>query len=190
MSEDILKDNRKQYENGLPGTDGQAITAPTNWGKVPVSQSLIYAFDTDAGNRGLQDVGLDGLNDAEEADKFSDFGRFEDPAADNYQFFLAADGSIVNRYKNYNGTQGNSPVDVGDTNRGSTTFPDVEDINKDNTMNTIDSYFKFSVPIAPGATVGDGFVVDERPFNQQTSDGGTVRGRWLLYKVPIEAPTR
>ena len=190
MSEDILKDNRKQYENGLPGTDGQAITAITNWGKVPVSQSLIYAFDTDAGNRGLQDVGLDGLNDAEEADKFSNFSGFEDPAADNYQFFLAADGSVVNRYKNYNGTQGNSPVDVGDTNRGSTTLPDVEDINKDNTMNTIDSYFKFSVPIEPGAAVGSGYVVDERPFSQQTSDGGTVTGRWLLYKVPIDAPTR
>jgi len=189
MSEDILKDNRKQYENGLPGTDGAATTFTNNLGKVPVSQSLIYAFDTDRANRALQDVGLDGLNDAEEAAANPQFTGI-DPAGDNYQFFLAANGSVVNRYKNYNGTQGNSPVDVGDTNRGATTLPDVEDINKDNTMNTIDSYYKFSVPIAPRAAVGVGYVVDERPFSRQASDGTTVTGRWLLYKVPIEAPTR
>ncbi|KGO88038.1 SprA protein [Flavobacterium rivuli WB 3.3-2 = DSM 21788] len=190
MSEDILKDNRKQYENGLPGTDGSATVFPSVFGKVPVSQSLIYAFDTDRANRALQDVGFDGLNDVEERDANPAFGGYEDPAGDNYQFFLAANGSVVNRYKNYNGTQGNSPVDVGDTNRGSTTLPDVEDINKDNTMNTIDSYFKFSVPIAPRAAVGVGYVVDERPFRREASDGTTITGRWLLYKVPIDAPTR
>ena len=190
MSEDILKDNRKQYENGLPGTDGSATTVTNPLGRVPVSQSLIYAFDTDRANRALQDVGLDGLGDAEEAAANPLFRGIDDPAGDNYQFFLAADGSVVNRYKNYNGTQGNSPVDVGDTNRGSTTLPDVEDINKDNTMNTIDSYFKFNVPIAPRAAVGVGFVVDERPFSREASDGTTVTGRWLLYKVPIDTPTR
>ncbi|MXN92282.1 cell surface protein SprA [Flavobacterium sp. Sd200] len=190
LSEDILKDNRKQYENGLPGTDGNAITVDTDWGKVPVSQSLIYAFDTNSANRGLQDVGLDGLNDAEEAQEFPDFRGYEDPAADNYQFFLSASGNVVERYKNYNGTQGNSPVDVGATNRGSTTLPDVEDINKDNTMNTIDAYFRYTIPVEPNATPGTGYVVDERPFDRNTSDGGRVTGRWLLYKVPIDAATR
>jgi cell surface protein SprA len=189
LSEDILKDNRKQYENGLPGTDGNAITFTSVWGKVPVSQSLIYAFDTDNNNRALQDVGLDGFNDAEEAAAHPGFSA-EDPAADNYQFFLSASGSVVDRYKNYNGTQGNSPVDVGATNRGSTTLPDVEDINKDNTMNTIDAYYKYTIPVQPNATPGEGFVVDERPFTRTASDGTTVTGRWLLYKVPIDAPTR
>jgi cell surface protein SprA len=51
ISEDILKDNRKQYENGLPAVGGTQPTFTTVWGKVPVSQSLIYAFDTDASNR-------------------------------------------------------------------------------------------------------------------------------------------
>jgi cell surface protein SprA len=42
-------------------------TIETNWGKVPATQSLIYAFDTNADNRVLQDIGLDGLNNQQEA---------------------------------------------------------------------------------------------------------------------------
>lgn len=188
ISEDILKDNRKQYENGLPEAGGNQPTFTTVWGKVPVSQSLIYAFDTNNANRAVQDVGLDGLNDTDEAQAYPQFAGLEDPAADNYQFFLSASGNVIDRYKNYNGTEGNSPVDVGNTNRGSTTLPDTEDVNRDNTMNTIDAYFRYRIPIAPGATPGQGYVVDERPFTGvQLPNGETATGRWLLYKVPIEA---
>src|SRR5690606_22371966 len=123
ISEDILKDNRKQYENGLPAVGGTQPTFTTNWGKVPVSQSLIYAFDTDEANRALQDVGFDGLNDAEEATAYAaqGYGGYADPSGDNYQYFLEASGDIINRYKNYNGVENNSPVDVGQNNRGATT---------------------------------------------------------------------
>ncbi|WP_116789592.1 cell surface protein SprA [Flavobacterium psychrotrophum] len=188
MSEDILKDNRKQYENGLPGANSTSPVFTTAWGKVPVSQSLIYAFDTEGGNRALQDVGLDGLSDAEEAAMFPGFTG-DDPAADNYQFYLSARGSIVDRYKNYNGTQGNSPIDVGDTNRGSTTLPDVEDINKDNTMNTIDAYFKYQIPIGPNAVPGTGYVVDARYNEREQMEEGTTPRRWLLYKIPVKNAT-
>ncbi|TRW26501.1 cell surface protein SprA [Flavobacterium zepuense] len=186
ISEDILKDNRKQYENGLPGTDGAATTFSTVWGKVPVSQSLIYAFDTDAANRGLQDAGFDGILDAEEG-AGTPFAGQPDPAQDNYQFFLSADGDVINRYKNYNGTQGNSPVDVGDTNRGNTTLPDTEDVNRDNTMNTIDAYYRYTIPVGPSAVVGTGYLVDERPstVDADLPDGTTTPYRWLLYKIPI-----
>lgn len=187
ISEDILKDNRKQYENGLPEAAGNQPTFTSVWGKVPVSQSLIYAFDTDSANRGVQDVGFDGLADDQEAAQFQPFGQYSDPSADNYQFFLSATGNVLDRYKNYNGTEGNSPVDVGNNNRGNTTLPDVEDINRDNTMNTIDAYFKYEIPMVPGVIPGQGYVVDERPFNVQKADGtGNVTGRWLLYKVPVQ----
>jgi len=186
ISEDILKDNRKQYENGLPGTNGNDPTFTSAWGKVPVSQSLIYAFDTNTANRNLQDVGLDGLSDEEENVMFAGFDP-EDPSADNYQFFLSANGNVLDRYKRYNGTEGNSPVDVGNNNRGSTTLPDTEDINRDNTMNTIDAYFQYTIPIQPGVQPGEGYVVDQRPFDGRTAaDGTTLQGRWLLYKVPVQ----
>src|SRR5690606_30378594 len=133
LSEDILKTGRKQYENGLPPDGGSQGTTPTIYGKVPTNQSLIYAFDTEGQERINQDLGLDGANDALEAELFPLFGGLPDPAGDNYTYFLQAEGDIVTRYKNYNGTQGNSPSEVTQTNRGSTTLPDVEDYNRDNT---------------------------------------------------------
>jgi cell surface protein SprA len=46
-----------------------------------------------------------------------------------------------------NGVEGNSIVDITNANRGSTTVPDVEDINRDNTMNTINAY-EYSIDVA------------------------------------------
>ena len=196
ISEDILRDNRKQYENGLPGTNGTALVVSSLWGNVPASQSLIYAFDTDSANRELQDVGLDGLNDAQEAVKFPEFAGLDDPSGDNYQYYLNASGEIIDRYKNYNGLQGNSPVSVGDSNRGSSTLPDTEDINKDNTMNTIDAYYTYQVPIGPNAIPGTGYVVDVRERSNQDGfngevqmEEGTTPARWILYKIPVKSMT-
>jgi cell surface protein SprA len=185
ISEDILKDNRKQYENGLPGTNGQATTFTTVWGEVPVSQSLIYAFDTDSGNRTLQDAGYDGLLDNEEG-LDTQYAGTDDPAQDNYQYFLDASGDVIDRYKNYNGIQGNSPVDLSSNNRGNTTLPDTEDINRDNTMNTIDAYYRYTINIEPNAVIGTGYLVDERiTANRPLANGGTTDARWLLYKIPV-----
>lgn len=187
ISEDILKDGRKLYENGLPEAGSASPTIQTNWGKVPASQSLIYAFDSNNVNRSVQDVGFDGLSDTEEAIKFSTYAGFSDPAADNYQFYLNASGDVINRYKNYNGSQGNSPVDVTDTNRGSTTYPDVEDINRDNTMNTINSYFIYEVNIEPNPVVGQNYVADTRKvYNIPLPDGNLTDAEWVLYKIPIQ----
>src|SRR5690606_30634590 len=100
-----------------------------------------------------QDIGYDGLSDAEEATKFSAFAGLADPSNDNYEYYLNTEGDITSRYANYNGTDGNSPSEVSQTNRGSTTLPTVEDVNRDNTMNTIDSYFEYEVPLFSGMSV-------------------------------------
>lgn len=189
ISEDILKDGRKQYENGLPEVG--AVTPPyqTNWGRVPSSQSLVYAFDTNEANRALQDVGYDGLDDAGEAAKFPAFAGQNDPSADNYQFYLSATGGVIDRYKNYNGFEGNSPVNVTDTNRGNDTKPDVEDINRDNTMNTINAYFKFEIPISANPQVGQDYVVNVRDVTEGLPNGSTISAKWVQYKVPIQEVT-
>lgn len=190
ISEDVLRDGKKLYENGLPEVGSSAPTIATAWGEVPASQSLIYAFDTSDANRAVQDTGFDGLLDAEEAVKYPQFAGQPDPAADNYNFYLNTGGSVLERYRDYNGTQGNSPVNVTDTNRGNTTYPDVEDVNRDNTMNTINAYFKFEVPIQyypDGAVpVGQNYIADYREDNNvDLPNGATGRVRWILYKVPI-----
>src|SRR5690606_13751269 len=82
ISEDILRDGRKQYENGLPARNNSETPRDTEWGRVPSTQSLVYAFDADPVNRTLQDLGLDGMDDAAEAALYN--GPAEDPALDNY----------------------------------------------------------------------------------------------------------
>src|SRR5690606_23868575 len=114
ISEAIRKEGRKTYENRLPEPGSIQATYPTARGKVPASQSLIYAFDTNEANRAVQDLGLNGLTDEEEAQMFPAFAGIDDPAQDNYENFLSAQGNIIERYKRYNGTQGNSPVQLTD----------------------------------------------------------------------------
>jgi cell surface protein SprA len=210
ISEDVLKDSRKQYENGLPATTTTANTTnPTVWGRVPASQSLIYAFDVDGANRAAQDIGFDGVNDADEqalGDIDPGFAALPDPANDNYQYFLSAPGASVQElYRNYNGTQGNSPVDISGT-RGSTTIPDVEDINRDNTMNEANAYYEYRIAMAkygdpitnpdgsPGGlmTVGNNFITDvvETELDDSEIPSGTpTRARWIQFKIPVSQPT-
>ncbi len=189
ISEDVLKDGRKQYENGLPEDGGTDNTIPTAYGKVPTSQSLVYSFDTEGQERTNQDIGYDGINDISEAQKFPEFAGLSDPAGDNYQYFLQAEGNIVQRYRKYNGTEGNSPVTVGNTDRGSTSIPDVEDINRDNTMNTVDSYFEYNVEITPDMDINHDYISDIKieqgivlPNNE------IIDARWIQFKIPVSEP--
>ncbi|MEE9363914.1 MAG: cell surface protein SprA [Cellulophaga sp.] len=183
ISEDILKDGRKQYENGLPGVDSNDLTAGVSWGKVPSTQALVYAFDVDEANRARQDVGIDGIDDAAEA---AIYGNAEDPALDNYQYYLNREGNVLERYLDFNNTQGNSPVQVTNTNRGSTTLPDVEDIDRDLTMNTVNSYFEYRIPIKRGATINDKYVTDiKAAISPELPDGRRVNAKWIQYKIPL-----
>lgn len=186
ISEDILGDGRKQYENGLPSTTPTAVQT-TAWGKTPTSQSLLYAFNTVEEDRLLQDVGLDGLSDEEEK-TFYPNGPVEDPAGDNYSYFLQEQGGIVSRYKKYNGTDGNSPIAFSDTNRGSTAEPDAEDVNRDQTMNTINSYFEYKIPIQKNMQVGSHpFVTDVRDNVQvELPNGQFLTTRWIQFKIPLD----
>ncbi len=185
ISEDILKDGRNIIRKRFAGIGSTVPTYTSNWGKIPASQSLIYAFDSNEGNRAVQDLGFNGLNDAEEAVNHPAYAGFSDPAADNYVYYLNASGDVLQRYRDYNGTEGNSPVGLSDTNRGSTTLPDVEDINRDNTMNTIDAYYKFEIPILPNPVVGQNYVADIRVNDNVPISNGTTKVKWVLYKVPI-----
>ncbi|RNC91860.1 MAG: cell surface protein SprA [Allomuricauda sp.] len=184
ISEDILKDGRKQYENGLPGVNSNEFTAPTVWGAIPSTQSLVYAFDADEANRSLQDLGFDGLNDADEASIYN--GPADDPALDNYTYYLNRDGGILERYIDFNNPDGNSPVAVTNTNRGSTTLPDVEDIDRDLTMNTVNSYYEYRIEIKPNTTINDQYVTDIREgITPQLPNGNQLNRRWIQYKIPL-----
>ncbi|QDO95636.1 cell surface protein SprA [Formosa sediminum] len=200
ISEDIIKDGKKQYENGLPDDGDVSILPTTAWGTViPQNQSLVYAFDSEGAERTNQDVGYDGYDDIEEANAFgSDFGP--DPSNDNYVYYLNTTGTIFDRYKYYNGLDGNSPDTFTDTNRGSTTLPDVEDINRDNTMNTIDSYYEYELELTPqnlpdnASDVGN--IPEANPLSEYIKDikvesrtlpnGQSTSVRWYQFRIPVE----
>ncbi|WP_338408015.1 cell surface protein SprA [uncultured Flavobacterium sp.] len=187
ISEDVLKDGRKQYENGL-GPDQILVNPQPIWGDVPASQSLIYAFDTNADNRKNQDVGLDGLSNANEGSVYTSFASEVDPAADDYIYYLNTTGSILDRYKNYNGVEGNSAVDINNANRGATTVPDVEDINRDNTMNTINAYYEYGIDVKPNMSIGENYITDIRNTQVTLPDGSVTDARWIQFKIPVSQP--
>lgn len=201
ISEDIVKDGRKMYENGLPKDGNVSLLPVTAWGSVvPQNQSLVYAFDSTGAERTNQDVGYDGYNDAQEIAAFgSNFGS--DPSKDNYAYFLNVDGNIFDRYKQYNGVEGNTPDSFSDTDRGSNSQPDVEDINRDNTMNTIDSYFEYELPITRQnlpITRSDfenlsssnnplkDYLVDYKDRPRALPNGQNPNVRWYLFRIPVD----
>ena len=200
ISEDIIKDGRKQYENGLPKDGNVSMFTPTAWGTVvPQNQALVYAFDTTGQERINQDVGYDGYNDAEESTLAAgtSFAGLADPSNDNYTYFLNTDGNVFERYKKYNGVEGNSPETFTDTNRASTTQPDVEDINRDNTMNTIDSYFEYELDITRDNLplnsideitstnpIGE-FIKDVKIRPRNLPNGTSEDVRWYQFRIPV-----
>ena len=194
ISEDVIKDGKKQYENGLPEDGDISFLPPTTWGTVtPQNQSLIYAFSSQGSERNNQDVGLDGYDDTEERNtsdaRFSAFSALEDPANDNYRYYLNTEGDIFERYKRYNGFEGNSPDTVSDTDRGSTTLPDVEDINRDNTMNTIDSYYEYEIDISTSDlnNPSNSYIVDRKSVSNITLPNGSSSGtiNWYQFRIPV-----
>ncbi len=203
ISEDILKDNRKMYENGLPEdglkVDGNNINS-TIWGDVPRNPSIIYAFNEQDDARANQDLGFDGLKDAEEK-KLDNIGQYSgliDPAADNFQFFRGANldainASLITRYKDYNNTQGNSQTLNQSTESyptSSTTYPDTEDINRDQTMNTVESYFEYKVSMNQAdLKKGVGYVVDEKTTTVTLDNGSTQETKWYQFRVPVRSGT-
>ncbi|MBN1159122.1 MAG: cell surface protein SprA, partial [Bacteroidales bacterium] len=196
ISEDVLKDSRKSFENGLPTTD-TIVRVDTNtvWGRVPTVQAIVNTFDADPDNRAMQDVGLDGLDDDQEREKFRSYLNalpqgsqafqmaFEDPSRDNFRYFLSPDYSdtagVISRYKDYNNMEGNSPTNQqsgGDFAAG-TTLPNTEDLNRDNTLNETESYYEYHVPLKPGIMNVENDYITE-----------IVRGKdvnWYQFRIPI-----
>lgn len=219
VSEDILKDGLKSYENGLPIDGSDTNVKKTVWGKVSTQTSLTYAFDTSAGSRVHQDVGLNGLSTDEElndtayayhefvqrlqrvlpaatlaAMQDDPFSPLNDPATDNYHFYRGYDYdearlSILERYKHYNGTEGNSLAaeDASDPlYQSSRSVPDVEDINQDNTLNEYERYFQYKISIRPAdLVVGKNHIVDKQELNVPTRNGQRQRVVWYQFSIPL-----
>lgn len=211
ISEDVLPDSRKSFENGLPST-GSSINDnldTTVWSRISTQQVVVNAFDTDPNSRLNQDIGLDGWNNAQEKIAFDNYVAWvqnnptldaatkarmiSDPSNDDYNFYRddnydAAELNILQRYKKYNGMEGNSPTtEMSDTANADgyptqgTNSPDIEDINQDNNLSETEAYFQYHVSLRPNdLEVGKNFVT-----NVQLYQNGTKTERWYQFKIPI-----
>ncbi|MCM1291798.1 MAG: cell surface protein SprA [Prevotella sp.] len=221
ISEDILKDGMKSYENGIPIDGDNQYISDTNWGRVSTQNSLTYAFENGENARPRQDVGLDGLPNDDEfefhsykdyldrlrmklpastisAMQDSPFSPMNDPAGDNYHFYRsdwydAHQTGILDRYKHYNGVEGNSlSPDQSDNPQyqSSRSVPDVEDINQDNTLNEYERYFEYKVSIRPeDLEVGKNYITDKQVTVVPTREG-SQEVIWYQFKIPLNAPDK
>ena len=221
ISEDVLKDGKKFFENGLPVNGDMSLVDETVWGRVPNQQSTVYAFDNSSSDaRRLQDVGFNGLSSTDE----KEFGTYKtfteklrtkldpsvreqmendrysplnDPASDDYRYFRGseyddAQAGILERYKRYNGTEGNSQSSNSSGNdMAAKMVPDVEDLNQDNTLSKSEKYYEYKISIRPTDTmIGQNYIVNKRTINQTPPNGVTSSVTWYQFKIPVKEYTR
>ncbi len=210
VSEDVMKDSRHAFENGLPADgnlDDALVVSQTDWGYVTRLNYLTNAFDNSISARANQDVGLDGLSNSNgtrnEQQKFAAYLSaiqstvtdplildqiLKDPSGDDFKYFLGAEhdqakAQILQRYKNFNGMEGNSPVISAsdDIARSGSPFPDNEDLNGDNSINEREEYYEYEINLKqPNMLVGREYIVDK----MTPKDRPDVT--WYLFRIPIE----
>lgn len=209
ISEDILRDGRKFFENGLPNPSEPNKVDTSVWGKTPkFQQQITDAFDNDPAARAYQDVGYDGLSDPEERNYrqeylqqlLMNFGSgssiyqdaLNDPDDDNYHYYRGSDYDqqklgILERYKKFNNPDGNSPVSNAKDKyvSAATNYPETEDINHDNTLNETEEYFQYRVHLSPGMEVGSNFIVDKVVIPANDKNGPLTPETWYQFRVPI-----
>ena len=212
ISEDILKDGKRQYENGLPTPHNQPrLDTNTVWGQVPNNPlQVTNAFSNNTEDRPYQDVGYDGLTDTAEQRKFSGYlnslsaaygsnspiyqRALKDPSADDFKNYrddsYGGNDGILARYKDYNNPQGNSPIADNNSQftNAFTLYPDQEDLNRDNTMAEAEEYFQYRVDLKPGMAPGNNpFITDERDVDVHLANGNPLHVKWYLFRIPIHS---
>lgn len=222
VSEDILRDGKQAVENGIPADGDASKLDSTEWGYAPEVRPVVVAFDNDPAARDFQDVGYDLIDDSQEGSWTS--GPYDpyltriintlgqqsiaytsvtgDPAADNFRYYRGnsldqEEATILERYKNYNNPEGNSdPTEVDGVVAFATNTPDIEDVNRDQTMNKIEAYYQYKISMREQdlQTVGENYVTDIRvvPVEDQPvqPNGEKLNATWVQFKVPVFSPDK
>lgn len=213
ISEDVLKDSRKSFENGLPVTSEVSDVDTTLWGRVSTLQSLVKEFDNNIESRRYQDIGFDGMNDNDERTFMNNYLESlkgilvqdvwqkvaADPSGDNYHYFRGTDYDqqqlgIIERYKNFNGPEGNSPTAEMSPEAYPTTAstqPDMEDINGDNTLNEYERYYQYKVSVRrQDLVIGKNSIADIKEATVKLKNGKMSKVNWYQFKVPVRNPNQ
>ncbi|MCD9619330.1 T9SS outer membrane translocon Sov/SprA [Chryseobacterium gleum] len=195
VSEDVLKDGKMQYENGLPTPGTPSSTTNSNWGVQPKQPPILYAFSTEGDDRRIQDAGYDGLTSDQEAMRFGNtfvnpVTNIADPAVDDFVFYLSDKftgsqaASVVERYKYFRNPEGNS--EANSLNVASQT-PDAEDINKDYNLDQTENYNQYVIKLdQPSLSLGaNNNIVDVKTVKATFQNGQTSDVKWYLFRIPV-----
>ncbi|MBR5920352.1 MAG: cell surface protein SprA [Bacteroidales bacterium] len=217
ISEDILRDGQKFFENGLPEDGSDSDVDFTAWGRVPTKQLIVNSFDNQDGSRQHQDVGYDGLPSTREREYFDEtyvqrvgaaFGlgsqayqnAVNDPSADDYHYFRGSDydqedRKVVERYKYYNNAEGNSPTDDQSPENyptAATNLPNMEDMNNDNTLSEEERYYQYVIDLSPDKmVVGENYINDVYEGHPNIlPNGERPATKWYQFRIPIHNPDK
>ena len=211
ISEDVLKDSRKSFENGLPTSSEVANVDTTVWGRVSKLQSLVHEFDNNVQSRQYQDIGFDGLNDDDERSFHKSYLEsmksilnqdaydklYKDPSGDDFHYYRGSDydkerAGILERYKDFNGSEGNSrtaEMSPESYPTSASTQPDMEDINGDNTLNEYERYYQYKISIRrQDMVIGKNSIADIRTATVKLKNGKTENVHWYQFKIPVHNP--
>jgi cell surface protein SprA len=216
ISEDILRDGLISFENGLPTPENDISVNTTIWGRVPIGLPYINAFDANPNSRPYQDVGLDGIRNEDEQLFFYDsfisaiesmYGNesiayqeaMADPSADNYHYYRSSifdlnQVSILDRYKHYNGMDGNSPTSSQSPEPypiAASILPNSEDINRNNVINDFEGYFQYRISLRPvGMQFGNNYIEEIKESSVLLANNSTEIIKWYRFRIPINSPER
>jgi cell surface protein SprA len=213
FSEDIFKDGKQQFEHGLPT---QSLNLPIDnsvFGKISRVPPLTSSFDIN--ERAQQDLGYDGLSsdptNNNEATVFANYiaaqqpflttqafqALTQDPSNDNYISYrsnsFTGQETVLDKYKRYNMPEGNGQIETGNNQSTAYTgYPDQEDLNNDKSLNEIESYYSYELPI--DRTANDEIAFDPTNANNYITDtvivqvpGSSQNETWYRFRIPVNS---
>lgn len=201
VSEELAPDGKHAFEQGLP-VDGE-IGEISDWGQITKESYLTNFFENSPGARDNQDIGIDGLKGDDEQlileqngiDNVFPAEERDDISADDFRYILdefydQQNATIVQRYKSWNGMEGNSPIASSgsqDFIPASSTLPDDENVapNLDQIVSNEEDYFEFRVPLKPGPNPrGGNLQLNDFIIDQIASPNG--ESTWYQFRIPLD----
>ena len=209
ISEDVLTDGKRFFENGISGAVTKALEdSSTRWGKVPANPiQVTQAFSNDPTDRPFRMLvlmawmmKLNEENSRHYLDQLSNYLASTSPVyqtgtcrilpvmilkTTGMHAYDKSETDILDRYKNINSPQGNSPVAASGDQFVSafTLYPDQEEFNRDNTLNELEEYFQYKVELKPQELCR--WAKTLLPIVSQFTPSGGPAEKWYLFRIPI-----
>ncbi len=213
VSEDVLSDESLSRENSLPGQGQTGNVDTTSWARVGIGNPPVPgAFDNTPEIREAQDIGFDGWGGTDENNFFQNtflsplqsvlspdaFATLqEDPSSDNYrhfrnELFETQKAPILDRYLQFNGLEGNSPLPQNNNNarytQQATVTPDEEDINQNGSLDFAEQYWEYRIRLHPDSLQrGSNYVVDRITDTVPTDKDPFNTVTWIQFRVPLRS---